>query len=123
MAASGDLGDMQGQSAHAFDVGDDLDGSDDGPQVPGHRGLECQQHEGRLLGAGAGGDDLFMIADHLFGEYQVGLQQGLGSALHGDPRHSAHLGELVGQRVKLLVVRGTHDLSVRPSRGVGAIRS
>ena len=61
-----------------------------------------------------------MIADYLFGEYQVGLQQGLGSAFHGDPRHSAHLGELIGQCVKLLVVRGTHDLSVRPNRGVGA---
>lgn len=68
MAPTCDLGDMQGQCSHAFDVRDDLDGADDGPQVPGHRGLQCQQHEGGLLGPGAGGDDVLVIADHLLGE-------------------------------------------------------
>ena len=37
-----------------------------------------------------------MVADHLFGEDEIGLQQRLSRVFHRDPRHPAHLRQLVG---------------------------
>ena len=98
MATPGDLGDVQRQCAHPVDVGDDLDRADDRPQIAGHRRLQRQQHERGFLGARAHRGDLLVVGDHLLGQHQVGLQQGLGRALHGDAGQPAHLAELVGQR-------------------------
>ncbi len=50
MTTPGDLGDVQRQSAHPVDVGDDLDRADDGAQITGHRRLQGQQHERGLFG-------------------------------------------------------------------------
>ena len=94
MAAAGDLGDMQRQSAHPVDVGDDLNRADDRTQITGNGRLKRQQDERGLLGACAHSGDLLVVGDHLFGEHQIGLQQGLGRALHRHTRQPAHLTEL-----------------------------
>ena len=108
--AAGDLGDVQRQRAHAVDIGDDLDGADHGPQVAGDRRLQGQQDERLFFGLRAHDGDLLVVGNDLLGQYQVGLQQGLGRALHGNTGQSAHLAEAVGEGFKLLVVRGTHGL-------------
>jgi hypothetical protein len=79
--------------AHPVDVGDHLDGAHYGPQIPGDRRLQRQQHEGVLLGACAHRGDLLVIGDDLLGQYQVGVQQSLGGSLHGDAGQAAHLAE------------------------------
>ena len=96
MTATGDLGDVQCKCPHPVDVGDDLDGADDRAQVAGHRRLQRKQHERRFLGLGAHRRDLLVVGDHLLGQHQVGLQQGLGRALHRNTCQPAHLAELVG---------------------------
>ena len=110
VAPAGNLGDVQCQRAHAVDVGDDLDGADDGPQVTGDGRLQSQQDERLLFGMRAHRGDLFVVGDDLLGQHQIGLQQGLGRALHGNAGQSAHLAQAVGEAIKLLVVRGTHAL-------------
>ncbi len=99
MAAAGDLGDVQREGSHPVDVGDDLDRADDRAQVACHRRLQGQQHERRLLGLGAHRRDLLVVGDHLLGQHQIGLQQGLGRALHRNTCQPAHLAELIGQGV------------------------
>ena len=47
---------------------------------------------------------------------QVGLQQGLGGALHRYARKPAHLAELVRECSQLLVVSGTHGPSLRSAQ-------
>ena len=96
MTTAGDLGDVQRKRAHPVDVGDDLNRADDRAQVACHRSLQRKQHERRLLGLGAHRGDLLVVGDHLLGQHQVGLQQGLGRALHRNARQPAHLAELVG---------------------------
>ena len=53
-----------------------------------------------------------MVADHLLGEREVCLKQGLRRTLHGYPGQSAHLRQLVDQGIELLVVSGPHQSSV-----------
>ena len=105
MAAAGDLGDVQRQRAHPVDVGDDLDRADDRAQVSGDRRLQRQQHERGLLGARAHRGDLLVVGDDLLGQHQIGLQQGLGCALHRRTCQPAHLAELSDQRHP--IARGT----------------
>ena len=113
MAAPGDLGDVQRQRAHPVDVGDDLNRADDRAQVSGDRCLQRKQHECRLLGAGAQRGDLLVVGDDLLGQHQIGLKQGLRRALHRNTRQPAHLAELICQGIQLLVVRGSHEPSLR----------
>ena len=94
MAAPGDLGDVQRQGAHPVDVGDDLDRSDDRPQIAGDRRLQGEKHERGLLGARTHRGDLLVVGDDLFGQHEIGLQQGLGCALHRGARQPAHVPEL-----------------------------
>ena len=95
MAPSGYLGDVQCQGAHPVDVGDDLNRADDRAQIAGNGRLQRQQDECAFLGACAHCADLLVVGDDLLGQHEVGLQQGLGCALHRGARQSAHLTELL----------------------------
>ncbi len=63
--------------------------------------------------------DLLVVGDDLLGQHQIGLQQGLRGAFHGNARQPAHLAELVCQGIQLLVVRGSHVPSLRGTSAKG----
>ena len=52
VATEDELGDVQRQGTHTLGVGDVFQGGDDGAEVASHRGLQGQQSEGVLFGAG-----------------------------------------------------------------------
>ena len=60
-----------------------------------------------------------MVRDDLFGQHQIGLQQRLGGAFHRDAGHAAHLSQLRGQGVELLVVGGPHVSTLRSDGNQG----
>jgi hypothetical protein len=106
--APGDLGHVHGQRAHAFDVGDDLGCAEHRTQVPGHRLLQRQQGERLLLDPLAHRHERGVVGDHPFGGREVGIQQGMGGALHRLPGQAAHLAQLRCQIGQLLVVCRSH---------------
>ena len=77
MAPTRDLGDVQRQCAHPFDVSDDLDGADDGPQISCEWGLLRQQGESRLFDSGTGKQDFLVLTDDLLCRAQIGVKQRL----------------------------------------------
>ena len=85
-----------------------VDGGDDGAQVGGDRGLQCEQGERLLLGVGAQLVDPDVGGDDLLGELQVALQERPGRLGHGLGDLVAHVGQLVGQPVELFLVGVTH---------------
>ena len=95
MSAARDLGDVQGECAHAVDVGDDLDSADHRAQISGNGSLQGEQRKRALLADGAEFGDLVVFADYLFCQGQVCLEQGLGGALHSGTCQSCHLAERV----------------------------
>ena len=61
---------------------------------PAHGGGE--HHKRILLGGGAHCGDFVVVAENLFGQNQIRLQQGLGCVLHGNPGQPAHFPEVLG---------------------------
>jgi hypothetical protein len=59
--------------------------------------------------------DLFVVGEDLFGQYQVGLQQRLSGAFHGNAGQTAHPSELRGERSELFVVGGPHEVQATSS--------
>jgi hypothetical protein len=74
VAPPGRVRDVDGQCAHAVQVGDDPQGADHGAQVPGDRGLQGQQGDGDVLSLGSHVVKLDVHGDDLFGEGQVGVE-------------------------------------------------
>jgi hypothetical protein len=68
-----DARDVHRESAHAIDVGTDVDRTDNRAQVAGHRLLQREQPQRGFLGLAAEQRHLLMVGDDLLGEGQVGL--------------------------------------------------
>jgi len=67
VASSHDLGDVQRESTHALGVGHVLHTANDDSQVPGDRGLQCQQDECRSFGSTLHLHEQLVVGDDLFG--------------------------------------------------------
>ena len=117
--APGRLRDVQGEVAHPLDVARAVDRRDHDPQVRRHRGLECEQPERPGLRLGAQVVDADVRGDHLLGELQVGLEQGLGRELHRRRDLQAHVRERVGEGRELVLVLVPHAHRVVPTTGSG----
>jgi hypothetical protein len=64
-------GTMTGQIPHPFDLLCGLNGGDHQPQIPRHRRLQRQQHKCVLLAPRLCRVQLFIVADHLFGQHEI----------------------------------------------------
>ena len=115
MTAAGDLGDVHGQFDHPSRIRGDPEGADDRAQVRGHRRLQRQQCECGFLDVRVESDDVPVAGDDAFGRRQVGFQQRLARLPDRLGGHRAHVGELVGQHVQLLVKTGPHLQGISPS--------
>ena len=116
MAAASDFGDVQSQSAHPFSVGHVLEGTEDEPQVARDRCLQREQREGSFLGAGLHVGKLVMVANNLFGQGQIRLQQRLRRTVHRQTGETAHIAEHFSQRIELLMERRAHGITLEPRR-------
>lgn len=103
----------EGEGTHPVGVGDDLETTDDSAEVAGDRGLESEESEGLFLGAGRQLCHPFAVADDLFGNGEVGLQERLGGTRHRGTREFTHFTQDVGQLLELLLVGSTHVPRVR----------
>jgi hypothetical protein len=54
-----------------------------------------------------------VVADHGFGQDDVGVEQGLGGLLHRGAGEAAHVADAVCQRVELFVKRRPHMVNGR----------
>ena len=118
------LGDVHGQVAAAFEVGDHAQARDDAPQVAGDGSLSGQQVEGALLGVPVLGVDGCVTADDALGEFEICVQQGGGRARDGTGDKSGHFDHRLGQRVQIVVVRVAQDSTLLGYRaGPQAIQS
>jgi hypothetical protein len=108
------LGDVQRQVTHALEALRRVDGGEHRAEIGRDRGLQGKQRVRVLLARRTGVVDLGVVADHLFGQAEVGVQQCLGGELHGGRGHGAHVRQLFGKLAEFDLVGLTHGDSLRP---------
>ncbi len=102
--ALGRLGDVDGEIADALEVGVDLDGGDNRPQVGGHRLMQRQQLEAAVVDLDVQVVDRLVADEHVRrparGHARSEAGDGLAHALFRQP---AHREQPLLQRVELLL--------------------
>ena len=97
------LGDVDGQIAHAFEIGVDLDRRDDRPQVDGHRLVQGEQLEAAVVDFDVQAVDRVVADEHAFDQLQVALDEGA----YGEPdavfREATHLEQPGLQDIELVL--------------------
>ena len=118
--AAGRLADVDAQVGRAFDVGDDLDRRHDGAQVAGHRRLQGDDAEARLLELQRSGVVGGVTVDHVLGRFEVEVEQHLGRPRDQFGHPGRHAGDADADLVEALVERLAQDLWLRhqPNRPV-----
>jgi hypothetical protein len=91
VSAAGGFSDVQCQGAHAVDVSDVSQAAYNCAQVGGDRSLQGEQAEGVAFGLGCVNHEVVVVADHDFGQDDVGLEQGVGRLLHRGAGEAAHV--------------------------------
>ena len=115
MRHPGHLGHVQRQVAHPLQAFGRVDRRQHGTQIRRHGRLQGQQRIRLLLALGAGVVDLGVVADHLFGETEVDLQECPRGALHGVGDLDGHGGQVVGELFEFDMVSLTHGPTLRPT--------
>jgi hypothetical protein len=113
VAAARCLRHVQCEVTHPLEALGGVDGGEHGAQIGGDGGLQRQQRVRVLLTGRPGVVDLRVVADHLFGEAEIGLQQRLGGELHRRGGHGAHVGQLFRELTEFDMVGLTHGDSLR----------
>jgi hypothetical protein len=107
--APGGLRHVQRQVAHPLEALRRVDRGQHAAQVGGDRRLQGQQRVRVLLAGRPRVVHLLVVADHLLGELQIGLQERPGGELHRRRDHRAHAGELHDELPEFDLVGLTHE--------------
>ncbi len=118
MAHPGDVGDVNGQRAHPFDVGADMQRADDLAEIACDRLLQRQQLDRGALGVSPLVRDVVMVGDDLFCEFEIGLQEGVRRVLHRVGGQSTHIGQLGAEIRQLFLVCRAHGPGNTPYPGL-----
>jgi phosphate ABC transporter permease subunit PstA len=102
MAHPHDLGDVQREVAHPFDVPRRSDRGHHRAEVARHRRVEQQGVPGEVLDLRAQRVDRRVSRDHLFGQAQAPVEHRRGGSLQRPRGRGAHLPEQLGQLIELL---------------------
>ena len=108
----GDLRDMQGQVAHALQVGHQVQRRDQYAQIGGHRLLPGDHLERALVELLTQRVDVGVVGDHPFGPGEVAVEQRLGRPFHGIVDQLGHGVERLADVVEFVVVNIAHLMSI-----------
>ena len=97
---------------HAFQVDDDVEDRNDGPQIARQRLLRGDELQALLFGLVALAVDLLVVRDDLVGQVNIALAQCLDTALNGGLHHAGHRQHVVLDLRELLLERGARHLII-----------
>ena len=97
------LGDVDREIADALEVGVDLDGRDDRPQIDGHRLVERQQREAAAIELDVEPVQWLVAADHAIDQIAIAVDQPFDCQPHLLFGEAAHLEQPSLQMLELLL--------------------